>query len=314
MIRHLHMIFGLATYLPGFNKIFVRGGGSTNSARYCYSVWLRHLMNANEHGLKEVPKMVAELGPGESVGIGLAALLSGVEKYYAFDVVDYIDIKRNLVIFEELFELFKNKIEVPGRSEFPKISPSLTSNEFPLNIISEEMLNKNLSNKRIERIKHSIMNPNHSDSLIKYQVPWYASNVLKKDSIDFIYSQAVLEHVDDLVNTYQAMWNWLKPAGLISHQIDFKCHRTAKEWNGHWTYSDFRWKLIRGNRPYLLNRAPYSEHQNLLEKTGFKLLHEKKKFLDSAISRKDLAQRFASISDDDLLTSGAYILANKHDV
>jgi hypothetical protein len=257
---------------------------------------------------------VAELGPGESVGIGLAALLSGVEKYYAFDVVDYVDSKKNLLVFEELIELFKYKKDVPGLSEFPKIGPSLNSEKFPINIISEHVLTRNLNKERIDRIKHSIINPNHPDSVIKYQVPWYDSTVLKKESIDLIYSQAVLEHVDDLLNTYQAMWKWLKADGFISHQIDFKCHRTAKEWNGHWAYSDFRWKLIRGNRPYLLNREPYSTHKKLLDNTGFTLIYEDKSISESRLTRNDLAKKFININDDDLTTSGAYILAAKPSV
>ena len=37
--------------------------------------------------LARAPKMVAELGPGDFLGVGLAALVSGVESYHAFDVV-----------------------------------------------------------------------------------------------------------------------------------------------------------------------------------------------------------------------------------
>ena len=35
------MLSGIATYLPGATR--VRATGGTDSARYCYSVWLRHL-------------------------------------------------------------------------------------------------------------------------------------------------------------------------------------------------------------------------------------------------------------------------------
>ena len=107
------------------------------------------------------------------------------------------------------------------------------------------------------------------------------------------------------------MQQWLKPKGFISHQIDFKCHETADEWNGHWTYSNLMWKLIRGKRPYLLNREPHSTHIELLKKENFKILCDIKIKSRSNINRDNLARRFRSISDDDITTSGAFIQAVK---
>ena len=49
--------------------------------------------------------------------------------------------------------------------------------------------------------------------------------------MDFLYSQAVLEHVEDLDNTYKAMQKWLKPSGFISHTIDLhKNSRVIHSW------------------------------------------------------------------------------------
>ncbi|RJP62040.1 MAG: hypothetical protein C4541_00460 [Candidatus Auribacter fodinae] len=56
-----------------------------------------------------------------------------------------------------------------------------------------------------------------------------------------IFSQAVLEHIDNLPEAYESMRLWLKPDGFMSHQIDFKCHGTAEEWNRHWAYSQSEW-------------------------------------------------------------------------
>ena len=47
------LLYGVATYVPGVAAIFGRGGGDTQSARYCYSVWLRHLVMAFASGLKK---------------------------------------------------------------------------------------------------------------------------------------------------------------------------------------------------------------------------------------------------------------------
>ena len=303
--------FGIATFIPGVNRLHAKGTGGTDSARYCYSVWLRHLVMTSNNGLNTYPKVVAELGPGDSLGIGLAALVAGAEKYFAFDIVEHTNIERNLEIFDELVALFKNKEDIPGEQEFPGVKPYLDTYSFPQQILTDPRLVQALEDDRIDMIRSSIINQNREYSIIKYVVPWFDPSIIGKESVDLIYSQAVLEHVDDLRNTYRSMRSWLKPQGFVSHQIDFRCHGMTDEWNGHWTYSDFMWKLIRGNRAYLLNREPHSTHIRILEEEGFNIVCDKKTKLKSHIARNKLAQRFKDISDDDLTTSSSFIQAIK---
>ena len=301
------LIYGMATFVPGINQLRAKGTGGTDSARYCYSVWLRHLVMAKRNGLNPYPKIVAELGPGDSLGIGLAALISGCEKYIAFDVIEHANTERNAKIFDELVTLVKNRTPIPGDDEFPKVKPYLEEYDFPSDILDENRLQHALEKSRIERIRDSISDFQRKDSLIQYKVPWYDASILEKESVDMIYSQAVLEHVDDLRGTYRAMHSWLKSTGYISHQIDFKCHGTADEWNGHWVYSDFMWKLIRGKWQYLLNREPHSTHIAILVEEGFKVVCDKKIKSESRFTINELAPKFKSISGDDLITSGAFI-------
>ena len=54
---------------------------------------------ANRNGiLNGVPAVIAELGPGNSLGVGLAGLISGAEKYYGLDVVKYSSSSETLSI------------------------------------------------------------------------------------------------------------------------------------------------------------------------------------------------------------------------
>ena len=313
------LLKGIASYIPFFYKqITTPGTGGTISARYCYTVWLRHLCVAHYNNLSTWPNVIAELGPGDSLGIGLAALISGVNKYYAFDVVKHSNNKRNLDIFYKLLELFKKHEKIPDDSEFPRVYPRLKSYDFPSHFLTEERLNIALEPSRIEAIIKALSDLEHpvdSDIEISYLAPWYDSEILKESSIDMIYSQAVLEHVDDLDFTYKTMFHWLKPNGFISHLIDFKSHGTSREWNGHWTYSDFMWKLIIGKRPYLLNRLPLETHISLLKEVGFEIVCEDKLKSPCHFQRSCLAQKFKGISDEDLSTSVAFIQAIKiHDV
>lgn len=306
------IIHGIASYVPGLKKYQAKGTGGSNSARYCYSIWLRHLVMARNNGLDPYPKIVAELGPGDSLGIGLAALISGADKYFAFDVVEHANTESNIKIFDELVTLFRNRENIPREDEFPMAKPLLKSYDFPSNILNENILEQGLKESRIKRIRGSISNLRGKDSLIEYKVPWDNESILKKESVDMIYSQAVLEHISDLRNLYKTTYLWLKPTGYVSHQIDFKCHDTADEWNGHWTYSDFMWKLISGKRAYLTtNRQPHSTHIKILLDEGYKIVCDIKNKSESKLTLDDLAPKFRSIPKDDLTTSGVFIQAVK---
>ena len=302
------LLAGLSTYIPGYR--FIRPTGGTDSARYCYSIWLRHLVLASsERNLARTPRTVAELGPGDSIGIGLAALLSGADKYYALDIFRYTDLRKNLAIFDELVELFAKQAPIPGDDEFPLANPKIDDYTFPKHLLNDAWRQRALTSARIAEIRACIEGADSGNDMIVYYAPWNDQDVVREDSIDMIYSQAVLEHVDDLTNVYENMRRWLKPDGFMSHQIDFKSHGKADTWNGHWTYSDAAWRVVVGRQPYLLNREPRSTHLRHLESNGFQLLTEKTITAESVLERRNLARRFRDLSNEDLTTSGSYMLS-----
>lgn len=101
-----HILKGMATYIPGVKPFSIEKTSGTSKARYCYSVWLRHLTIAYNNGIKRIPKIIAELGPGDSLGTGISGLLSGVDRYYAFDIIKYSNINKNIQILNDLIDLF----------------------------------------------------------------------------------------------------------------------------------------------------------------------------------------------------------------
>lgn len=306
------LLSGAASYVPGARRLVGRRNtGGTDSARYCYSVWLRHLVMAAQSGLDTNPRIVAELGPGDSLGVGLAALISGCDRYFAFDVVGYADIQKNLSIFDELLSLFLQRTPIPGNKEWPGVVPRLDDYRFPSRILDGNRLRNAMGNARIQRIRESISDPTRADSAIAYKVPWIDSQVLEAGSVDMIVSQAVLEHVDDLEHAYRAMHRWLRPSGFMSHTIDFRSHGTAREWNGHWTYRDLLWTVIRGKRTYLLNRQPSSRHLALTEATGFRIVRADRTIAENRLHPRRLAPQFRSLSQADLETSMLFVQGAK---
>lgn len=287
--------------------------GGTDKSRYCYSVWLRHLIHAHQSGLKEIPQNIAELGPGDSIGLGLAGLLSGAEKYYALDVVKYWDKDRNINIFDELIELFKKREPVPADAEFPNVKPGLDNYEFPDHILTDEVLNKALNENRLKTIREELKNIDQSSTNkhVSVYVPWDDDSVIDEESIDFIYSQAVLEHVEDLEKTYLLMNKWLKPDGMSSHMIDFKSHDITKAWDGHWAFSDFEWKILKRNKPFLINRASFSDHLKFHKKNQFSVVNQIPFKRTPSLSKSDLAKRYKHFSDEERTTSDLFVQSFK---
>jgi hypothetical protein len=307
------LLKGLLTFIPGMVRILPQKGiGGTCSAEYCYEVWLKHLTMLWESGIRAIPDTVAELGPRDSIGTGLAAMLSGANTYYALDVIRYSNTDFNLKIFEQLVELFKARAGRPTEG-WPDYDEYLDENLFPSHILTEEVLKEALAEERVEMIRNALVNPDADNGpvTIRQMVPWSSHDVIQRESVDLILSQSVLEHVVDLEDTYRALYLWLKPNGMMSHQIDFTAHRLAKEWNGYRAYSETLWKMIRGKRRFLINRQPCSVHVGLMEKNGFKIVCHLKRYRSDGIPRSRLSSHWASISDDDLACSGTFIQAQK---
>lgn len=305
---------GGLSLLPGGNRLFRQGTQGTDSARYCYSVWLRHLVKTQMYRHAPFSGTVVELGPGDSLGIGLAALLSGASRYIAVDVVHHANIEKNLAVLAELVQLFVARTPIPGSNEFPAIKPDLDDYCFPYAILDHEQMIRNLAPERIKIITSALRGKTDmqgNQSLVCYVDPITAVTKIPPRSANLVLSQAVLEHVDDLSGVYQACHTWLSPSGLMSHDIDFKSHGTSREWNGHWAYPEATWKLLRGRRPYLLNREPCGTHLGLLAAYGFDVLSVERTKLPSRLKPNQFAEPFRGIIEDDLTTASAFVIARK---
>jgi hypothetical protein len=312
--RSFKVILRVIVYnLPGISYYLSLGtGGSGFSARYCYSVWLRHLVMVSQNGISGFPEVIAELGPGDSLGVGLAALLSGARRYYAIDVLPHVDVEKNKKVFDELIALFQNREPIPGETEFPRVYPGLDCYDFPSHILSRDRLAESLDPGRLASIREELFHLNDNRNIhLSYITPEQGKGLINRDFLDLLLSQGVLEHVEDLEENYRNMSTWLKPGGMMSHTIDFSCHGSAKEWNGHWAFSDFLWKLMQGRRKYWLNRYPYSSHRQAIQKYNFSICYEQKYTSPLSIKRKQLAPRFKNFSEDDFNTRGVFIQCKK---
>lgn len=282
-------------------------------ATYSYSVWMRHLASLARHaGVSATPRRVAELGPGSSLGTGLAAILSGAESYIAHEVVGRPDAAREQAVLAELLGMMGRGEDIPGEDVYPRLRPKLRDYRFPSDLIDRGRVDDPELQKTLrEGIDAIGAGATQAGPLGFVNGTTGLVEAAEVGSLDLLFSQAVMQYIDDLERAYAQQFELLRPGGLISHEIDFSAHETAHTWNGHWTLSDLTWRGIRGAKPYFLSRHPFSRHVRALRRASFEVVAALRSRARSNLRRRQLAPRFRWLSDDDLTVRDALLIARR---
>ena len=261
------MLGGLKSYFPVLHAGYKGAVGHTTGA-YCYSVWMRHLTMILRAVPSFAPRVVVELGPGDSLGVGCAALLSGADQYIGLDIVAHANPEHDVRVLDELVELFEQHAAIPDGRVFPNLEPKLSSYKFPSRLFTDDGPRRiRLDPARLKAIRAALAERQdvlYDNLPVGYTAPW-GPRTLDRQSVDLVLTQAVLQDMShdaaksELAGTFQAMSRWLRTGGVMSHQINFS-FPGGLEWNHHWRHSDAAWRLVRGNRPFFENREPISTY------------------------------------------------------
>ena len=282
--------------------------GSTDVSEFCYSIFLRHFSYISQFTNGNVPRVVAELGPGSSIGMGLAALIAGAELYYGLDMIDHTDVARNLLIFDDLVDLFRRRTRVPSGGLHDTTFPLPLNWQFPASI--EKNLDRLLDGERIRSLRNDLAR--QSGKSIRMAVPWTKADIVPHHSVDWLFSHSVMEHVDALEEVYRCCALWLQRGGMMTHLIDYDSHEITKHGNGHWAVSDLTWTLIRGRRPYLINRMPHSWQTSLIKNNNFSIENEVHCIRGGGLPKEEFTAAFRQMSDSDSKIGMAFVACRAH--
>jgi hypothetical protein len=276
---------------------------------------MRHLMVLAECRLPLAVDTLVELGPGETLGISLMALLTGTRRIIALDVAPHAWPDANRAVFAELVELVRSGAAVPDNDEFPLVRPLLPRLLPATELVAPDVLARALDPERLREIERALAAPgNDASAPVRYVCPWDIGSV-QRGAADMVVSQAVLQYIphepgnDRLDDAFRAMRHWLPPGGVFSHQIDFT-GPFGPEWNAHWTVSNTLWRVIRGKR-VMENRAPLSAYLTLCERHGFELLANIRTPAESGVARPRLAPGLRDLPEEDYSTVGVHLVARR---
>ncbi|HLY54217.1 MAG TPA: methyltransferase domain-containing protein [Stellaceae bacterium] len=180
-------------------------------------------------GLPAFRGRVAEIGPGDSLGIGLLCRAGGAEHYVGVDrFAPYHDVAHQRAIYEVLAERV-------GR-------PDLLTHGTATGV---------------KGVDYAV--GEGAETYFRPDGPRY----------DVILSNAVLEHCQDPLAALDAMLAALAPGGLMVQIVDLRDHGMFKGRHPltHLTVPDWLWQLMVRNsgRP---NRVPFSAYRAWLDRTG----------------------------------------------
>lgn len=187
----------------------------------------QHLLRSSRIDLKD--KIILEIGPGNFLATGLLYLALGAKKVYLLDRFKHIFWDKKDITFHKA------------------VFAELAKRNYPYREAVNEAVT--ITTKSIE------LNPD----LIEYRLGDAAELPFENESIDFIFSNAVMEHIHNPEDAVKEFARVTKAGGLNSHEIDLRDHFFKSTPLRLLKYSDTLWNLMAWNRPGYTNRLRFSD-------------------------------------------------------
>jgi SAM-dependent methyltransferase len=149
----------------------------------------------------------------------------------------------------------------------------------------------------------------------RYMVDGLSSlRALPSNSVDFIFSNAVIEHVrkDDFAATAREMHRILKPDGVASHWIDYRDHLENRLNNLR--FSERIWESeFMVNSGFYTNRLPWPAIRKLFEEAGFMIeIHDTKLWVGGLPTpQRVMHEPFCNTPADELMVMTNWVLLRK---
>jgi SAM-dependent methyltransferase len=274
--------------IPWWLKISIKLVWSRLPVRY--SFWKK--LGFFKHGLMDNPEYVSsvftmhwnrvdfprkgdgchamELGCGDSLASCQIARSFNVQKYYLVDAGPFSSMDMNL------YKTVAKKLRAKGLP----VQDVENCNTVP------EML--------------SLMNSTYLAEGL------FSLKSIPSNSVDFIWSQAVLEHIrrGEFLETMKELRRIIRPDGVISHRVDLRDHLGGAlnnlRFSEKWWESDFM-----ASSGFYTNRIQFNAMLDCMRSAGFDVdVINVVRWDKLPTPRRKLAREFRSIPDDDLLVSG----------
>jgi SAM-dependent methyltransferase len=252
-----------------WKRVGVFRHGFMESPDYVSSVFDRHWKRA-EFSRKNSGFQALELGCGDSLASCLMASAKGAAGYYLVDA---------------------GAFAVQDIEKYQRIAAALSRSGHPVADIA-----------KCDSVAQ-MLERTHA----RYLTAGLRSlQALPDKSIDFIWSQAVLEHLRhaEFGETLRQLRRVLRDDGVMSHRVDLKDHLGGALNNLRFTHD--RWESpLMSRSGFYTNRIRFTQMLDAVRFAGFDAqLIQVDRWTSLPTPRASLAPEFQSLSDEELLVSG----------
>lgn len=242
--------------------------GTMDSASYALDVFDAHICRAGIAHKDLAGKTILELGPGDSIATAMIAHAYGA-KAILIDSGDWA--RTGASSYFGLHKMLSEKgLLVPSASQMSSVD--------------------------------SILEACGGRYITSGLAGWQQ---IEEGTVDFVFSQAVLEHVkkDDFLKTQEECWRVMTASAVATHQIDLKDHLGGALNNLR--FSERIWESdFFSKSGFYTNRLRKSDLIRLFHEAGFSAeVLSIKKWEAIPTPKKNMAWSFASASDDELIIS-----------
>ncbi len=260
--------------------------GFNGSSLYNLGVYRRFRGIADQYLQQGGDARVLEIGPGINLGTGLLFALGGAEKYYGLDVYQDPDL-----------------LSAPQYQSLVALFEAVCPGDIRRNPASVFTIRNDRVRFHSERIEY--LYPRES-----YDIP------LGDGSVDFVFSNATLEHVRDPGETIRSIHRVLVPGGVTAHIVDLRDHENfgkpleflkvpSPEWEPRFSTPE--------THHLYLNRWRAGDFREAFEDCGFEILlfeATSRWPVDEAL-RGALQPEFRSRPLEDLGVTGIFVVARR---
>jgi len=241
----------------------MRCGGMKN-VKYAFSVYLKHFRNFKTCDNRVKDFVCLELGPGDSLFSALITYALGGSFCYLIDI---------------------DRLATSDVIAYRQMADYLSSQGLPTPKLSDC--------KRLDDVLTACHACYGSSGLKSLQT-------IPSASVDFLFSQAVLEHVNknEVYTTMKELHRISKKDGICSHSVDLRDHLTGSL--NHLRVPECLWEATGMNRNST-NRLRYPDFLRLFKKTGFTLVRTRRRCWKTLpISKERLSHPYRAYNENDL--------------
>lgn len=272
----------------------------TQIAAIYLQAWQRHegqRHDGQRHGSR-MPARSLQIGPGRSLGVDVWLALCGVREAVSLDPYPILD-------FDAASFLSSLKLLSRVQNDLNLLSGA----QHPLLKLPEQLQQ---TGKEEYRVGENVVR--------RLAGPALENTGLPAESFDFVYSNAVLEHVLNPASCAREVFRLLQSGGLSAHQIDLRDHRNFADPLAFLREPEEQWQrshheFCRESPGRFMNRWRAGQYRETLVAAGLEIVEwrttERLHETQVKCERARLLPQYADLSEEDIATLGLFVVVRK---